>query len=345
MKLWLFRSNLRNLESYHSCETLEEFKRECWDFYLLQGVYFLEHGYLDEFIVWRLRPKKKSTYIINSWKLTNGSIFRQEVVDSFEDIFHPKYSYMKKLPDISFFRGGFSEYDRLVKKYSDKLGTTLYLGAGQRTFPKYGGKYDHVLTEEFIKNTLPFYKTANPIIFKPLNLEKKYDICFPANFTQHTYKGQKQFIEQVSKSDFLKSLKIIHVGNNPHSGKKMCKKFGVTNIDFAGHINRKEVNETLNKSKLAICYSNRTDGNPRVITEILCSETPLLLYDHTRSLPYVSATPATRIFTDKSFERAIKASLRDYKILKETLHNYVDNLSMENICIKNWKIWTKKDNQ
>ena len=55
--MWLFRSNLRPLEYYHQFKSLEEFNEDCHDFYLMQGMWYLENGYLDEFVVWRLAPR------------------------------------------------------------------------------------------------------------------------------------------------------------------------------------------------------------------------------------------------------------------------------------------------
>ena len=198
--IWLFRSNLRILEDYHDCNTVYEFTDRCWDFYLLQGLQLLNTGDIDEFIVWRLTPDGTSHLNVNSWILDNGGRFEQRFVNNFEEIFNPVFDYDKHLPDISLHRGGFPEYDALTKNHADKLGLKLYLAAGQRTTPQYGGVYDNILYEEELEtkasNFIPFYKTANPRIFKPILSDLKYDICFPANFTQLRYKNQERFIAQ-----------------------------------------------------------------------------------------------------------------------------------------------------
>ena len=74
--MWLFRSNIRELEYYHQFTSLEEFKEKCHDFYILQGICYLENDYLDEFIVWRLSPN--FPYIGNSFVLPNGKKFSQK---------------------------------------------------------------------------------------------------------------------------------------------------------------------------------------------------------------------------------------------------------------------------
>ena len=42
------------------------------------------------------------------------------------------------------------------------------------------------------------------------------------------------FVQEISKSKFLKSLRIVHLGNEPDAGKKLTKKYGVSNIEFVG---------------------------------------------------------------------------------------------------------------
>jgi len=110
------------------------------------------------------------------------------------------------------------------------------------------------------KNCKPFFKTASPDIFRVhpwSKLEKfEYDICWPCNFKQIRYKGQEQFIKAVSKSAYLKSLKIVHCGNQPQVGKNLCKKYGVTNIEFKGEVDRVELCHILNLSKFGLCMSD-----------------------------------------------------------------------------------------
>jgi hypothetical protein len=95
---WLFRANLRQKESYHELKNLEDFKNNCWDWYLIQGIWFLENNIFDEVVIWRLQPKEIQNdlvFVINEKK------FIQRWVQNFNEVFN----YSK--PDISFFRGGF----------------------------------------------------------------------------------------------------------------------------------------------------------------------------------------------------------------------------------------------
>lgn len=333
--LWLFRTNLRSLEYYHEFRDLETFKKKCHDFYLLMGIWMLENTELEEFVVWRLIDKNKYDGD-NPVFIVNGKKFIQRFVCDFNDCFrYPG-------PDISFFRGGFPEYGKLTRAHARHFGLKLYLGAGQRVYPQHGGVYDKILVEDErdVKSgfdCIPFYKTANPNIFFPMDLEKKWDICWPCNFSQVKYKGQEWFISQIAKWDYLKTLKILHVGNQPEKGSAICRKYGVTNIEFKGWVERPKLNKYLNQSEIGLVTSNEMDGNPRVLTEILCSGSTLLQSKRTRS---VNKT-ARHVFGENDISDKVLL------ILKFQLASEMDYLAksfdwlMETVCQKNWELWNE----
>jgi len=334
--IWLFRSDLRILEYYHQYLTLEEFEEKCHDFYLLMLIWYLRNNYFDEAIVWRLSKNKKNDIIFN----IDGKKFIQRWVQDLSETF----SYSS--PEISFFRGGFQIYDQVTKKKPKHFNLKLYLGAGQRTFPRYGGRYDKIMLEDksdFNPNFVcgSFYKTANPSIFHPVDKKLKYDICWPCNFSQIRYKGQEFFISSISKSKFLSSLRIVHVGNKPEVGQLLCKKYGVNNIEFKGWLERPEMNDLLNQSKLGINLSNRIDGCPRISTEILMSGTPMILRDQTRLLDYYKQKGVV-IFDDNNLEEIVKHALIHHKYYKQEVLEAIKNeLSFDTICELNIKEWKK----
>lgn len=336
--LWIFRSNIRDLEYYHRYRFLQEFKEKCHDFYLLQGIFYLKHEFVDEVIIWRLQPEEKVKDIVFN---IHGKKFIQKFVDDFSECLKfPK-------PFISLWRGGFSEYDKLTKKHHKFFGPrSLYLGAGRRLFPQYGGKYDVILLEDerdFDKSfkCLPFYKTANPEIFRTALFTKKYDLCWISNFSQIRHKGQEFFISSVSKSKFLKSLKIVHVGNKPEVGRKLCRKYNVNNIEFKGWLRRITLNMILNQSRIGIVTSNQVDGCPRVSTEVLMSGTPLLVRDETRLLSYYKKNGVVE-FNSKNVSEKIKTVLSNYDDYYIKLQVSIENnFSLNNICRMNWKLWNK----
>jgi len=130
-KFWLFRSNLTNFESYHQYDNIKDFKKNLWDFYLLQGLWLLENTECEEVSIWRLT--KRPSYSVK-FKFA-GKVFIQRFVRNFDECFKCKK------PDVTFFRGGFPEYGRLTKKNPKFFGIKLYLGASKRKYPIHGGIY------------------------------------------------------------------------------------------------------------------------------------------------------------------------------------------------------------
>lgn len=332
--LWLFRTNLLPLEYYHKYKDLNTFLNKCHDFYLLQGIWYLQNTSLKEFIVFRLKPKNSTEHndIIMS---VDGKPFKQIFVESFQEVI--KYP----SPDIAFFRGGFSEYDGLInnnKKFFKNV-LTLYLGASKRVTTKYKAKYDVILVENEddlkIKNTLPYYKTTNSNIFKRLQLKKDIDILWICNNTQHRMKGQQFFVDKIKKNKYLRSLNIVHVGNKPEYLKDLLEKNKITNVKTLGYVSREEINILLNRSKCGLMTSDEGDGCPRVITEIITSGTPLIYRERVRILDYYKKFGVG--FNDKNIVDRIKFALKNYKSIKKELDKRLDDgyCSMDNICRKN----------
>ena len=81
--LYLFRSNISNLEYYHEYKDLETFEKKCHDFYLLQGLWILKNTDIDEVVIWRLskRPKKDIVFEVEY------GIFIQRWVQDFDEVF------------------------------------------------------------------------------------------------------------------------------------------------------------------------------------------------------------------------------------------------------------------
>ena len=334
-RLYIFRTNLKNLEYYHEYKDLETFKLKSHDYYLLMGIWFIENNEFDEVVVWRLSDKKLPEIIFD----VNGKKFIQRWVQNFNEVFRYKSS------DISFFRGGFKEYCLITNSNEKFFGLKLYLAAGKRLSPQYGGIYDKILIESENDNInnhcIPFYKTANPNIFKNQNTPKEYDLCIVSNFTQLKYKGTDFIFSQIPTREYYQKLKICHIGNNPEVGEKLCKQYGVSNIDFLGKKDRVGVNEILNKSKFAIVASNKEDGCPRVITESLCSGTPLFLKEETRLLEYYKKYGVVPFDNQGNLFRAFVLGYENYNEIKESLQKNMNRLSMDTICKMNLDLWRK----
>lgn len=335
-RFWLFRSNIRELEYYHKYTKLEDFETKCHDFYLLFPIWLLRKGHFDEVTIWRLSKTPRPDIIFN----VEGKLYYQKWVRSFTDVLRfPS-------PTVSLWRGGFPEYDEVTRGDHD-LGIRMYLGTGKRIYPQYGGNYDVLLQEDERdfrddQYCMPFWKTASPHIFneKPGIIFNKYwDICWPCNFTQITQKGQEEFISTLAKSPDLKKLKIVHCGNKPQVGQKMAHKYGVTNIEFKGLQTRDQLTNTLNSSKFGLCMSNRKDGCPRIVTEILMTKTPLLLSEKTRLLPLYKKNGIVDI-NSSNMEFRIKWALEHYDdFSNEVAYSVKNTIAFPKICAKNIFRW------
>jgi hypothetical protein len=337
-RFWLFRSNLIPLEYYHQYTDLETFQKKCHDYYMLLPLWLLEKDYFDEVTIWRLTKEPKNPIVFN----VNGKQYIQRWVRNFSQCFdYPS-------PEISFWRGGFSEYDQVTNSQGRHFGLKLYLGAGVRQFPLYGGVYDAFLMEDERdfkkdKKCIPFYKTASPYVFHPIKTQPRYDIIWPCNFTQIKYKGQEFFIKTIAQEPFLQTLRIAHCGNKPEVGKKLCKQYGVKNIEFKGLTERGHMNVFMNESKFGLNLSNKRDGCPRVSTEILMSGTPLILRDSVRLLNFYRKDGQGVInVNDKNLAKKIKWGLANYESHKNDVLYAIDNtLSFDSTNEKNIKEWQK----
>lgn len=333
---WMFRSNIKHLEYYHKYTNLEEFEQKCHDYYLLLPLWLVQNNYYDEVVIWRLTGKKRPDIVFD----IDGRKFIQRWVQDFSEC--TKY----ESPEVSFFRGGFPEYCRVTKANPHHYGKKLYLGAGRRILPQYGGKYDVILAEDErdlplmkgARKVIPFFKTASDKIFKPLELKKIYDICWPANFTQIRHKGQEDFIRLIATNN-LHDLKIISCGNKPKVGKKLCDKYGVGNITFMGEVDRPTLNKILNQSAFGLNMSNRVDGCPRVSTEVLMSGTPLILRDSVRLLNYYKMNGVVTV-NEKNFHKKIAGAFTNYGTLAAHLRKAIEGpLSFDVNNKKNIDLW------
>jgi len=335
-RFYLFRSNLKTLEYYHDYKDLQTFEQKCHDYYLLFPIWMLRNNMFDEVVIWRLSDTKLPEIIFD----VDGKKFIQRWCKNFNQVF--EYDPCT----ISFWRGGFKEYDEVTKINPNHFGLKLYLSAGKRCTPQFGGVYDAILMEDdtdlkVYKGTYPFYKTAAPNIFKPLEgfFNNYWDICWPCNFSQLSYKGQEFFINLISKNPELQKLKIIHIGNKPEIGKNLCEKYNVKNIEFSGHHDREKLNRLFQHCSFGLNLSNRLDGCPRVSTEILMSGLPLIIHERTRLLSYYKRDGVIEVNDKNIVSKLIDNIHIDYKKdVKKAINSY---LSFDEINKKNIAVWEK----
>jgi hypothetical protein len=182
-------------------------------------------------------------------------------------------------PDVIFCRGGFQEYDSVLKSLPNAF--KIYYGAGSRFLPIHNFKnYDLILQDspqqlsqsqkKFTKShSSLFIKPAIDHMFIPTHTKKSIDVCFPAN--QFRADKGHDFVSKTSP----KKLSILNLGAN-------------NNLKLPKHIQHKRVlknklNAEYNKCKIGIvCSDPSIDSCPRVLPEMIAANLPVVLLDETR---------------------------------------------------------------
>ena len=183
-------------------------------------------------------------------------------------------------PDVIFCRGGFPEYHHVLKRFPNAF--KIYYGAGARYMPQNGFfDYDLILQDSYwqveeCKKVFPnhnvslFIKPAADNIFYPHEVEKEYDICFPANGRQAAFKGHPFVYDTVPKD-----LKVLNLGN-PSNLK-------VPSNVTSYRVLRPEMAKHISKCRLGIVVANSSrDSCPRVIPEMLACDIPIVVLEDTR---------------------------------------------------------------
>lgn len=177
--------------------------------------------------------------------------------------------------DIVFARGGFPEYDHVIKKCVNAK--KIYYGAGRRYLPN-SDIYDMILCDTVHQSDMVFMhcKGKTELLIKPfakhfkyIPMEKKYDVCFIANGTQENIKGIK-FVYETAPAD----ISILHLG---YPG-KFKKPDNVHQL----RVDRIDMQKYINQCKMGIIpyFDNSYDSCPRVIPEMLACGLPLLVSDN-----------------------------------------------------------------
>lgn len=187
-------------------------------------------------------------------------------------------------PDVIFCRGGFQEYHVVLSRFPNAF--SVYYGAGRRFLPQPGfNDYDIVLQDspeqvEICKQKFPnlrvelFIKPAADNIFYPHDVEKEYDVCFPANGSQAGLKGHL-FVYNTAPKD----LKILNLGNK--------SKYKTPNNVTSYRVLRSQMAEHMSKCKVGIVtVSGDVDSCPRIIPELLACGLPIVVSDGTRFWAY-----------------------------------------------------------
>jgi hypothetical protein len=200
------------------------------------------------------------------------------------------------IPDVIFCRGGFQKYHPVLKRFPNAF--KIYYGAGRRFLPQPGfSDYDLILQDSLNQlktsqkkfpqsHSSLFIKPAIDHMFKPLGIEKKFDIVFPANGSQHTLKGHSFVFKGLPNK-----YKCLNLGN-------------ASPVGMPSHITRKRVLRSdmpqyLQQAKVGIvCCGGDVDSCPRVIPEMIACNIPVVVFSETRFWHEKYITPETGIISN-----------------------------------------------
>jgi glycosyltransferase involved in cell wall biosynthesis len=185
-------------------------------------------------------------------------------------------------PDVIICRGGFPYYDDFIKRFPNAK--KVYYGAGRRFWPTTDfTDYDLFLVDDPIqfetikakgKNVEMLLKPA-ATMFKPYDIQKRYDVCFMANAAQRKIKRHDLFIKAVANS----GLSVLNLGNTDPELIEMAEKMGA-DITWAGWSLRQFLPEKISQCRVGVCASGPDiDSCPRVIPEYLACGLPIVTTD------------------------------------------------------------------
>lgn len=242
------------------------------------------------------------------------------------------------IPDVIFARGGFPEYDVVLKKYPRAF--KIYYGAGKRFMPQSAFQdYNLILvdtpeqyaqTKAIFPNSRVemFIKPAADNVFQPKIYPKKYDVIFCSNEHKKGIKGH-DFILPNLPAD----IKMVQVGIISDKLKS-----NYPNVSFTGWIPRSKIPDFYGMSKVAVVCCSNIDSCPRIIPEALACNCPVLLLDSVNVWKDKYITSETgRIASPEYFIDNLREMIKDYRTFSP--NNYYNknlSISVATSCLKNF---------
>lgn len=182
---------------------------------------------------------------------------------------------IKKVTHI-FARGGFDYYIPILKKYPKAY--KIRYGAGERFMPEKEIEYDLVLVDtlrqkEKVKKKFPYTRCelwAKPAAehFKPVNIDKKYDVCFIAD-CHSKYQEDFKRVKWVYRTA-PKKFKILHLGK---SSIKPPQNVTVKRVS------KSHMPKMYSQCRVGIVPYKSKDSAPRVIPEMSACGIPVVCLD------------------------------------------------------------------
>lgn len=234
-----------------------------------------------------LKKKKKITEKLKNYLQRNGAVIIRgagavgylaseickkykipygiEIIGDPYDVFAPG---VVKHPLRIVFRNLFTyQQKKAVRNASAAIYVTRF--ALQKRYPVKKGTFQTYASNVFVHNlqNISAKTLSNKAVYSLISigaLEQLYkapDICI-------------KVIAEMKKQGFTLNLKWLGVGKHMNDMKKLSEELGVTSqVDFVGSVNRKEVDEYLDKSDIFLLLS-RTEGLPRAMVEAMARALP-----------------------------------------------------------------------
>ena len=228
------------------------------------------------YLTQKLKAEGELLYTNGDRKFKVDNTFTEKWLPSLES-YSPRIN-----PDLIICRGGFPYYDVLVKRYPKAK--KVYYGAGVRFYPQTDyTDYDLFLVDSVSqlnevkskgKNAKLFIKPA-AMLFSPIDVKKKFDLCFMANAPQAKLKRHELLLKSFANTN----IKILNLGSKDERLMEMARIYKV-DIKWGGWHLRKHLPALISKCKVGICCSTNYDSCPRVIPEYLACGLPVVVTEN-----------------------------------------------------------------
>jgi glycosyltransferase involved in cell wall biosynthesis len=163
-----------------------------------------------------------------------------------------------------FARGGFDYYLPILRDCKNAY--KVRYGAGRRYMPEPEIDYQLILvdTEKQKADVLAKYPKANVHLFikpaashfKPVDVEKEYDVCYIANGQQAAFKGIQWVYETVPKN-----LRVLHLG--------YPSKFKPPENVTCKRVDRIDMPTEISRCKIGVLPYDNIDSAPRALVEMI----------------------------------------------------------------------------
>lgn len=232
-------------------------------------------------------------------------------------------------PDVIFARGGFSNYDIVLRRYPKAF--KIYYGAGKRFYPnKMFNDYDLILVDtpkqlKKVRKKFPTVKSdliIKPVaenIFKPVSKEKYYDVILVGNYNAKVDKGHDFAFSRIPIN-----YKILCAGIVPD---KIKRKY--PHVTFTGWLSRDRLPNLYARSKVAVVCCGTVDSCPRIIPEAIACNCPILVLDRINFSHKRYITEQTGLLTNENnFAEDLTRMIGEYDKFSPYEY-YMKNLSLE----------------